>query len=174
VQRVVQGPGVTAVAENASGPLSWGAVPDSDLFKRSLGFDAFYGLELLELGQDFARAELVVKDHHKQPFGLVHGGIYASIAEGLASYSTASVVVPKGQSASGMSNLTSFLRPVTDGTIHALATCKHSGRTTWVWEVEMTDDARRLCATSRVTIAVRDLPEETRVQVLAAVAELSD
>jgi 1,4-dihydroxy-2-naphthoyl-CoA hydrolase len=147
---------------------------DSDAFRRSLGFDAFYGLELLELGQDVARAELVVQDHHKQPFGLVHGGVYASIAEALASYSTASVVVPKGQSASGMSNLTSFLRPVTDGTIHALATCKHAGRTTWVWEVEMTDDARRLCATSRVTIAVRDLPEDARVQVREAVAELGE
>jgi uncharacterized protein (TIGR00369 family) len=149
-------------------------MPDSDPFKRSLGFDAFYGLELLELGQDFARGELRVKDHHKQPFGLLHGGIYASIAEALASYGTASVVVPKGQAASGMSNLTSFLRPITDGTVHALATCKHAGRTTWVWEVEMTDDARRLCATSRVTIAVRELPEETRVQVMAAMAEFTD
>lgn len=146
---------------------------DSDQFRRSLGFDAFYGLELLELGQDFARAELVVAEHHKQPFGLVHGGIYASMAEALASYATASVVVPKGQTASGMSNLTSFLRPITEGTVHAMATCKHAGRTTWVWEVEMTDDHRRLCATSRVTIAVRDLPEETRVRVMARLAEAS-
>jgi uncharacterized protein (TIGR00369 family) len=144
---------------------------DANPFKRSLGFDAFYGLELLELGQDFARAQLQVTDHHKQPFGLVHGGIYASIAEALASYATASVVVPRGQAASGMSNFSSFLRPITDGTVHAMATCKHAGRTTWVWEVEMTDDHRRLCATSRVTIAVRDLPEETRDQVMAAVAE---
>ena len=163
-----------ATANDAPGALSWAPMPDSDPFKRSLGFDAFYGLELLELGQDFARGELRVKDHHKQPFGLLHGGIYASIAEALASYATASVVVPKGKAASGMSNLTSFLRPITDGTVHALATCKHAGRTTWVWEVEMTDDARRLCATSRVTIAVRELPEETRVQVMAAMAEFTD
>ncbi|MGH2862241.1 MAG: PaaI family thioesterase [Solirubrobacteraceae bacterium] len=149
-------------------------MPDANAFKRSLGFDAFYGLELLELGPDVARAQLLVEDHHKQPFGLVHGGIFASIAEALASYATASVVVPKGQAASGMSNLTSFLRPVTEGTVHALATCKHAGRTTWVWEVELTDDARRLCATSRVTIAVRELPEETRAQVMAAVAEFTD
>lgn len=131
---------------------------DADLFTRASGFDAFYGLELLELGPEIARARLAVGDQHKQPFGLVHGGIYASIAEGLASFSTASVVLPQGRSASGMSNLSSFLRPVTGGTIHALATCKHAGRTTWVWEVEMTDDAGRLCATSRVTIAVRELP----------------
>ena len=147
---------------------------DSDRFTRSFGFDAFYGLELLEIGQDFARAQLAVKDHHKQPFGLVHGGLYASMAEALASYATASVVVPKGQSASGMSNLTSFLRPITEGIVHALATCKHAGRTTWVWEVELTDDHRRLCATSRVTIAVRELPEESRVQVTAAATEATD
>ena len=151
-----------------------GAMSDSDLFKRSLGFDEFYGLELLELSQDFARAELVVKEHHKQPFGLLHGGVFASIAEALASYATASVVVPKGQGASGMSNLTSFLRPITGGTVHAFANCKHAGRTSWVWEVEMTDDHRRLCATSRVTIAVRELPEDVRVQVMAAVAEATD
>lgn len=151
-----------------------GPMSDSDPFRRALGFDAFYGLELLELGQDVARAQLSVADHHKQPFGLVHGGVYASIAEALASYATASVVVPRGQAASGMSNFTSFLRPITDGTVHALATCKHAGRTSWVWEVELTDDHRRLCATSRVTIAVRELPEETRVQAMAAMSEVAD
>ncbi|HET9094154.1 MAG TPA: PaaI family thioesterase [Solirubrobacteraceae bacterium] len=141
---------------------------------RALGFDAFYGLELLELGRDVARAQLQIRDHHRQPFGLVHGGVYASMAEALASYATATVVVPLGQAASGMSNLTSFLRPVTEGMVHALATCKHAGRTTWVWEVEMSDDARRLCATSRVTVAVRDLPEAAQLQEMVARASDSD
>lgn len=142
-------------------------MPDPNPFTRSLGFDAFYGLELLEVGPEVARAQLTVRDEHKQPFGLVHGGVYAAIAEALASYSTTSVVLAQGSSASGMSNLTSFLRPVTEGTIHALATRKHAGRTTWVWEVEMRDDQQRLCATSRVTLAVRELPEELRAQALA-------
>jgi len=137
-----------------------GAVADIDLFLQSRGFDAFYGLELLELGAESAHGRLVVREEHKQPFGLVHGGIYAAIAEGLASFSTVSVVLSQGKLASGLSNQTSFLRPVTGGTIDARATCKHSGRTTWVWEVEMTDDQARLCAISRVTLAVRDLPEE--------------
>ena len=140
-------------------------MPDPSPFTRSLGFDAFYGLELLEVGPETARAQLAVRDEHRQPFGLVHGGVYASIAEALASYSTAAVVLARGSSASGMSNLTSFLRPVTEGTIHAVATCKHAGRTTWVWEVEMRDDRHRLCATSRVTLAVRDLPEPVDLQV---------
>jgi len=45
--------------------------------------------------------------------------------------------------------------PISEGTIHARATAFHRGRTTWLWDVEMRDDAGRLCATSRVTIAVR-------------------
>jgi 1,4-dihydroxy-2-naphthoyl-CoA hydrolase len=143
-------------------------MPDSDPLPRSVGFDAFYGLELIELGSERARARLVVNEHHMQPFGLVHGGVYASIAEALASYATASVVLPSGKAASGMSNLTSFMRPVTGGTIHAVAICKHRGRTTWVWEVECSDDAGRLCVTSRVTIAVRDLPAGAPELALAA------
>ena len=61
-----------------------------------------------------------------------------------------------GQSAQGLSNQTSFLRPILDGTIHAVARRRHRGRTTWVWEVEITDDQARLCALVRMTIAVRD------------------
>ncbi len=56
----------------------------------------------------------------------------------------------------GMSNNTSFLRPITEGTVHRrLAMRRHRGRTTWIWDVDMTDDSGRLCASSRVTIAVR-------------------
>ena len=55
----------------------------------------------------------------------------------------------------GLSNQTSFLRPITEGTIHAVALPRHRGRTTWVWEVEITDDDGRLCALVRMTIAIR-------------------
>jgi 1,4-dihydroxy-2-naphthoyl-CoA hydrolase len=60
--------------------------------------------------------------------------------------------------AQGMSNQTNFLRPITEGTVHAVARRRHRGRTTWVWEVDMTDDAGRLCAIVRMTVAVRPLP----------------
>jgi uncharacterized protein (TIGR00369 family) len=133
----------------------------ADPFTVSRGYDAFYGLELLELGPELARAQLAVRDDHKQPFGIVHGGIYAAIAEGLASYATVKEVLPQGKLASGMSNQASFLRPISGGTIHATAVRKHAGRTTWVWEVEMHDDQGRLCALSRVTMAIRDPPSPT-------------
>ena len=59
------------------------------------------------------------------------------------------------QKRSQSSNSTTFMRPVTAGTVHALATVRHRGRTTWVWDVDFTDDDGKLCATSRVTMAVR-------------------
>jgi uncharacterized protein (TIGR00369 family) len=67
-------------------------------------------------------------------------------------------VAPEGKIAMGMSNQTSFLRPIREGTIHGRAIRRHAGRTTWVWEVELTDDEGRLCCLTRMTVAVRDRP----------------
>jgi 1,4-dihydroxy-2-naphthoyl-CoA hydrolase len=66
--------------------------------------------------------------------------------------------VGEDRMAAGISNLTSFMRPITEGTIHAVAVARHRGRTTWVWEVAISDDAGRECVLSRVTVAVRDRP----------------
>jgi 1,4-dihydroxy-2-naphthoyl-CoA hydrolase len=120
------------------------------------GFDGLYGLELTELSDELARGRVIVRDELKQPAGLVHGGVFAAIAESLASYGTAVSVIPDDKLAMGLSNQTSFLRPITDGMIEAVALRRHRGRTTWVWEVEMSDERGRLCVLSRVTIAVRD------------------
>lgn len=121
-----------------------------------VGFDRLYGLEVLELGDSRASAQVPVRDELKQPLGLVHGGVYAAIAESLATIATTRAVAAKHQVAVGLSNQTSFLRPITQGTIHARALAKHRGRTTWVWEVEMSDDHGALCVLTRMTIAVRD------------------
>ncbi len=122
-------------------------------------FDALYGLEVLGMTEDLARAQVAVRDKVKQPMGLVHGGVYASIAESIASSATARAVAPAGNMAQGLSNQTSFLRPILEGTIHATARVRHKGRTTWVWEVEITDDQDRLCALVRMTIAVRPMAQ---------------
>jgi uncharacterized protein (TIGR00369 family) len=120
-------------------------------------FDALYGLEVLELGEEEVRGRVPVNDGVRQPMGLVHGGVFASIAESLTSMATAQAVMAEGQAAMGLSNQTSFLRPITEGTVHAVARRRHRGRTTWVWEVEISDDAGELCALVRMTIAVRPL-----------------
>lgn len=133
--------------------------PAAELNEVLHGFDRLYGLRLVEVSETEARAEVQVRDELKQPAGLVHGGVYASIAEALASIATGIAVLPEGSVAMGMANSTSFLRPITAGAVHAHATRLHRGRTTWVWDVRFSDDQDRLCAVTRMTIAVRPIPD---------------
>jgi len=123
-----------------------------------VGFDRLYGLEVLSVSDEEIRARVPVRDELRQPAGLVHGGVFSSIAESIASMATWAAVHADGRTAQGLSNQTSFLRPILDGTIHAVARRRHRGRTTWVWEVDITDDAGRLCALVRMTVAVREVP----------------
>ena len=133
--------------------------PQAELANREmLGFDRLYGLEFLSLSDTEVRARLSVRDELKQPAGLVHGGVYAAMAESMASFGTARVVYEEGAMAMGLANSTSFLRPVTEGVVHGLATRLHRGRTTWVWDVRFSDDSDRTCAVTRMTIAVRPMP----------------
>jgi 1,4-dihydroxy-2-naphthoyl-CoA hydrolase len=131
---------------------------DTERVRRVMyGFDRLYGLELLECSDTEVRAQVTVRDELKQPAGLVHGGVYASMAEAMASLATALGVAERGETAMGLSNSTSFLRPITAGVVHAHATRLHRGRTTWVWDVRFSDDAEHTCALTRMTIAVRPM-----------------
>ncbi len=135
-------------------------IPSAEQINEVLrGFDRLYGLELLEVSGEEVRARVRVRDQLRQPYGLVHGGVYASLAESMTSLATAIAVLPEGSAAMGLSNNTSFLRPITAGTVHAHGTRLHRGRTTWVWDVRFSDDAGKLCAVTRMTIAVRPLPD---------------
>ena len=116
-------------------------------------FDALYGLEIEAATAEEARGAVPVSDGVRQPAGLVHGGVYASMAESLA---VAATEAATGRIAVGHSSQTSFLRPITAGTVHASGRPRHTGRSTWVWEFDVTDDDGRLCALVRMTVALRD------------------
>jgi uncharacterized protein (TIGR00369 family) len=124
-------------------------------FRFPSGLDALLGLVITEVSDGYVAAEMEIRDELRQPRGLVHGGVYAAIAETIASTGTYVGVGEEEAMVMGLSNLTSFMRPMTEGTIHAAARARHRGRTTWLWEVDLLDDADRLCAASRVTIAIR-------------------
>jgi len=120
------------------------------------GFAKLVGIEVTRATEDEVHARVAVRPELLQPAGLVDGGVYATIAEDVCSAATfLSVNAERDAVAMGMSNQTSFLRPITQGTVHALAMRRHRGRTTWMWDVEISDDAGHLCAVSRMTIAVR-------------------
>ena len=118
--------------------------------------DGVLGFHVDELGAERASAHFEVEDRHRQPFGIVHGGVYAALAEGLCSGATYMQVMGDGKIAVGSSNFTSFLRPVSAGVVTAQARALHRGRTTWVWECDFTNEDGKRCAVSRVTLAVID------------------
>src|SRR4051812_6553854 len=105
-----------------------------------MGELALIDLEIDSATETEVRARAPVTDACKQPLGLVHGGVFAVIAEELT--------VDGGRA---IANQTSFLRPVTEGVIHAVARRRHRGRTTAVWEGDVSDDAGRVCAGVRGT-----------------------
>jgi 1,4-dihydroxy-2-naphthoyl-CoA hydrolase len=120
------------------------------------GFDALYGLELADCSEEVVRGTVEVRDELRQPNGLVHGGVYAALSDALAVRGTAAGVAPQGSVAVGLANQTTVLHPIARGKLHATASRRHRGRTTWVWEVEIADGDGRVCAAGRVTVAVRD------------------
>lgn len=131
---------------------------DSDapaMTRLETGLDGALGFQVGEVGEDRVTGSFEVSDSVRQPFGIVHGGSYAAMAEMLASVGTYMAVQSRDEIAVGQSNHTHFIRPVTEGTVHAEGRSRHRGRTSWIWDVDFTDDGDRLCATSRVIIAVR-------------------
>jgi uncharacterized protein (TIGR00369 family) len=113
------------------------------------------GIEILEAGPELASARMAVGDAVMQPFGIVHGGALAALAESICSVATYNAVKDDGMLAMGQASDTAFLRPISAGHVTATARRRHGGRTTWVWDVELADDEGRICALSRMTIAVR-------------------
>ncbi len=132
-----------------------GAVADLSEIAFREGFGHLVGIELQALEHGEVRARVPVRDELKQPAGLVDGGVYATVAEDICSMATWRAVRGDGRGAMGLANHTSFLRPITEGHVNALARARHRGRTTWVWDVDFSDDQGRLCAICRMTVAVR-------------------
>jgi len=127
--------------------------------KKESNFDILLGTEWISLDPEGARARVEMRDDLRQPYGILHGGVYSSLVEGLCSYATAAAVWEEGNIAMGQSIEVSFLRPVTAGHAEARAVVRHRGRTTWVWEAEIVDDEERLCALAKMTMAVRPAPK---------------
>lgn len=122
-------------------------------------FDALIGTEWLDDDPDHARVRLPMRDELRQPVGLMHGGVISTLVESVCSRATALAVFADGMAAMGQSISVSFIRPVTEGAAEVHAKARHRGRTTWVWDAEVRDDADRLCALAQMTIAVRPIPK---------------
>ncbi len=89
---------------------------------------------------------------HHQPFGLVHGGVYAAAVESAASLGAVAAVHERGMVAVGVSNTTNFLRSMTSGRVTVVAEPLQQTRTQQLWEVRIADEATRLVALGQVRL----------------------
>lgn len=117
-----------------------------------VGLDAHLGAEFLELTGDRVVMRLRIRPEHRQPFGLVHGGVWCSLVESSASLGAAAWYGGRGRVV-GVSNQTDFLRAKTEGQVTATAEPLHRGRTSQLWQVEIRDEEDRLIARGQVRIA---------------------
>lgn len=122
------------------------------------GLTQLLGIEHLDPGDADALARLEVTDRIRQPFGLVHGGIYSLLAETISSRATGEAVSAQGMAPLGQSNSATFLRPIAAGHVTASGRVIHRGKTSWVWDVDCTDDEGRTAAVVRCVVAVRPIP----------------
>ncbi|HEV7192438.1 MAG TPA: PaaI family thioesterase [Jatrophihabitantaceae bacterium] len=115
------------------------------------GLDATLGFEYRELSADRVVIAWQVTPQQHQPFGIVHGGVYCSAVESAASIGAAAWFGDRGKVV-GVSNHTDFLRAATEGTMTAVATPIHRGRSQQLWLVEITDEPGRLVARGQVRL----------------------
>lgn len=116
------------------------------------GWNTAMGLHFVRASADEVVAELVIGAQHRQPYGIVHGGVHAGIIETVASVGAALHALPLGRSVVGLENHTSFLHAVREGTLTVTARPLTRGKRTQVWEGTVTDASGRVAATGRVRL----------------------
>ena len=111
--------------------------------------DNFLGHEMIEIKENYVKSKLRVKDYHKQPMGLVHGGIYSTLAETICSYGANYLGIGTFV---GVNNNTDFLASVQDGEITCIAEPIKIGRSYQLWECKMYHNDN-LCAITKVRLS---------------------
>jgi 1,4-dihydroxy-2-naphthoyl-CoA hydrolase len=133
-------PGVGAMSVAPAPSFDVSSVEDSSAFARAAG------LALDEVTGTRVTGHMVLGSDHHTPWGIVHGGVYATAVETAASVGANAAVRDRGQVAVGITNTTHFLRSLSTGLVHVEATALNQGRSQQLWRVDITDEARRLVA----------------------------
>ncbi|MBN8854642.1 MAG: hotdog fold thioesterase [Sphingobacteriales bacterium] len=116
------------------------------------------GIELTEIGENFLRARMPVDERTRQPYGLLHGGASAALAETLGSVASAFVIDQTQYYCVGLEINANHIRGVRDGYVYGTATPLHLGKTTHVWDIRIYDEREKLVCVSRLTVAILRKP----------------
>lgn len=112
------------------------------------------GIQITELGDDFIVGTMPVNHATHQPLGLLHGGASAALIESLGSIGSSLIVDITKSNIVGIEINANHLRGVSEGTVTAIAKIVHAGRKTHVWQVDISDDHKKLVCTGRLTVMV--------------------
>lgn len=113
------------------------------------------GIEVIEVTKERVVATMPVHGPTKQPVGLLHGGASVVLAETVASVGSMHLVDQESEAAVGLEINANHIRSMREGSVKAIATPLHLGRTTHLWEIKITDELTgKLVCVSRCTIAV--------------------
>lgn len=115
-------------------------------------------IHFTEIGDDYLKATMPVNDATKQPYGLLHGGASAALAETIGSVASSLCINPDKQICVGIEINCNHIRGKKDGIVTATATPLHIGASTHVWDIKITDKRDKLVCVSRLTVAVLKKP----------------
>ena len=111
---------------------------DIDPKVSSSAFVRVAGLDFEEIDGKGVRGWIELDERHHTPWGVVHGGVYATAVESAASVGASAAVKERGQFAVGVSNSTEFLRPMKEGRVDVIAEPVMQGRSQQLWQVIIT------------------------------------
>ena len=111
-------------------------------------------IEITEVCSEYLCGRMPVNEKTRQPIGILHGGASAVFAETLSNIGANLCVDEKRYQCVGLSIHTSHLKTISKGYLYGKAKFVHLGRSTHVWEINITDENKRLISVSRLTVAV--------------------
>ncbi|TCZ73587.1 hotdog fold thioesterase [Paenibacillus albiflavus] len=112
------------------------------------------GIVVTEVTEECVVATMPVHDATRQPFGLLHGGASVVLAETVASLGTYNLIDPETENAVGLEINANHIRSKRDGIVTATGKPLHKGRTTMIWDIQITDEEGKLICVSRCTVAI--------------------
>ena len=139
-------------AETAPSPADGGLRLDAASLTDAGGFVREAGFEPDDVSGTRVTGHIDIDERHHTPWGIVHGGVYATAIESAASIGASTAVRDAGQVAVGLTNTTHFLRSITHGRVTIDAEALNQGRTQQLWKVDIRDDRDRLLAHGEVRL----------------------
>ncbi|MFI5171119.1 MAG: hotdog fold thioesterase [Chitinophagales bacterium] len=119
----------------------------------------YIGIEFTEISDDQLTAKMPVDHRTNQPYGLLHGGASAVLAETLGSIASALVIDHEKFIALGIEINANHIRSARSGFVHGICRPVNLGNTLHVWEIKIIDDNNKLICVSRLTVIIKNRPD---------------